>query len=136
MAHRHPDYPCFTREVCKRGILREPFRLIDVGVRGGIADHWLSFGDYLEAWGFDVLYEEGVGPLIEANDHPERLHYLNIGLGDIDGTRAFKFYPEIRRHLITLQAMPAMEWTIYCRMFPFVDWIAYTQTTQLVPSIL
>lgn len=94
MAHRHPDYPYFTREICKRGILREPFRLIDVGVRGGIANHWLNFGDHLHAWGFDVLYDEGVRPLIEANDHPERLRYLNVGLGDKDTVRAFKFYPD------------------------------------------
>jgi FkbM family methyltransferase len=66
---------------------------MDVGVRGGIANHWLNFGDHLHAWGFDVLYES-VGPLIEANEHPERLHYLNIGLGDQDTTRAFRFYPD------------------------------------------
>lgn len=94
MAHRHPDYPYFTREICKRGLLREAFRLVDVGVRGGIANHWLNFGDHLHAWGFDVLDEDGVRPLIEANPHPERLHYLNIGLGDEDATRAFKFYPD------------------------------------------
>jgi FkbM family methyltransferase len=93
MAHRHPDYAYFTREICKRGILQEPFRLIDVGVLGGIANHWLNFGDHLHAWGFDVL-EQAVRPLVEANEHPERLHYLNIGLGDEDTTRAFKFYPD------------------------------------------
>src|SRR5579884_2166938 len=91
MAHRHPEYPYFTREICRRGVLQEPFRLIDVGVRGGIGDHWYNFGDHLQAWGFDVLYEQGVAPLIEANEHPERLHYLNIGLGDEDATRAFRF---------------------------------------------
>lgn len=93
MAHRHPDYPYFTHEICKRGILREPFRLLDIGVRGGIANHWLNFGDYLHAWGFDVLHES-VAPLIEANRHPERLHYFNIGLGERDTTRAFRFYPD------------------------------------------
>jgi FkbM family methyltransferase len=93
MAHRHPDYPYFTREICKRGILREPFRLLDIGVRGGIANHWLNFGDYLHAWGFDVLHES-VAPLIEANSHPDRLHYFNVGLGEQDTTRAFRFYPD------------------------------------------
>ncbi len=94
MAHRHPDYPYFTREVCRRNLLQQPFRLIDVGVRGGIAEHWWNFGDHLEAWGFDVLYDEGVGPLIASNEHPDRLHYLNVGLAEEDGTRAFKFYPD------------------------------------------
>ena len=92
MAHRHPPHPYFTREVCRRGILQEPFRLIDVGVRGGIGEHWLHFGDHLHAWGFDPLYEQGVGPLIEANKYPERIHYLNFGIADEDGFRAFKFY--------------------------------------------
>jgi FkbM family methyltransferase len=68
--------------------------LIDVGVRGGIGEHWLHFGDHLHAWGFDPLYEEGVGPLIEANKHPERMHYLNLGLADEDGSRPFKFYAD------------------------------------------
>jgi FkbM family methyltransferase len=93
MAHCHPDYPYFTREICKRGILAEPFRLLDVGVRGGVANHWLNFGDHLHAWGFDVL-EESIRPLVEANEHPERLHYLSIGLGDEDTIRPFKFYPD------------------------------------------
>ena len=68
--------------------------MIDVGVRGGIGDHWFHFGDHLQAWGFDVLHEEGVAPLIAANKDPERLRYLNVGLGDEDCTRAFKFYPD------------------------------------------
>ena len=94
MAYRHPEYPYFTREICKRGILQEPFRLIDIGVLGGIGSHWFNFGDHLQAWGFDVLYEQGVKPLIEANPHPDRLHYLNIGLGEEDATKPFKWYPE------------------------------------------
>jgi FkbM family methyltransferase len=54
----------------------------------------LFFGDHLEAWGFDPLFEEGVGPLIAANKHPERIRYLNLGLGAEDGERAFRFIPE------------------------------------------
>jgi FkbM family methyltransferase len=94
MAHKHPHHPHFTVEVCRRGLLHEPFRLIDVGVRGGVGEHWLFFGDHLELWGFDPLLDQGVGPLIAANPHPERLHYLNVALGDKDETRHFKFYPE------------------------------------------
>jgi FkbM family methyltransferase len=94
MAHQHPDYACFTREICRRGILREPFRLIDAGVRGGVGTHWLAFGDHLHLWGFGVLEKEGISPLIATNPHPDRFHYFNFGLGDEDGVRAFKFYPE------------------------------------------
>jgi FkbM family methyltransferase len=94
MAHYHPAYPYFTISVCERGILQEPYRLVDVGVRGGLQSHWLFLGDHLEAWGFDPLYEEGVGPLIAANPHPERIRYFNFGLGDWDGERAFRFLPE------------------------------------------
>jgi FkbM family methyltransferase len=94
MAHTHPPYPFFTCEVTQRGILQEPFRLIDVGVRGGIGAHWKFFGDHLELWGIDPLYEGGVGPLIASNPHPDRFHYLNMGLGDADENRLFRFYPE------------------------------------------
>ena len=91
MAHRHPNLPLFTQWVCQKGILREPFRLVDVGVRGGLQDHWLFFGDHLQAWGFDPLLEEGVGPLIASNPAPDRIHYFNVGLGESDGVREFHF---------------------------------------------
>lgn len=94
MSHYHPIHPCFTINICERAILRENFRLIDVGVRGGLQDHWFFFGDRLEAWGFDPLYEEGVAPLIAANKHPDRLHYLNLALGEEDDKRPFRFISE------------------------------------------
>lgn len=94
MAHYFPPYAYFTNEICKRGILTESFRLIDVGVRGGIHDRWQTFGDHLEVWGFDALYEEGVGPLIAANKHPDRRRYLHCALGDKDEIRPFRYYPE------------------------------------------
>ncbi len=93
MAHNHPLHPFFTVEICRRGILREPLRLIDVGVLGGVGEHWLFFGDYLEVWGFDPL-EEAIAPLRAANKHPDRMHYFNIALGDKDEMRPFRFYPE------------------------------------------
>jgi FkbM family methyltransferase len=89
VAHRHPAYPFFTIWICERGILREPFRLVDVGVLGGIQDHWWFFGEYLEAWGFDALYEEGIEPLIAGNRYPERIRYFNFGVGEADGERPF-----------------------------------------------
>lgn len=94
MAHYSPPYPYFTNQICRRGILTESFRLIDVGVRGGIHDRWQAFGDHLEAWGFDALYEDGVAPLIAANKHPDRIRYLHLALGDKDEVRPFRYYPE------------------------------------------
>jgi FkbM family methyltransferase len=91
MVHFHPPYPTFTIKVCEKGILREPYRLIDVGVRGGLQDHWWFLGEHLEAWGFDPLFEEGVGPLIAANPFPNRIRYFNCGLSDEDGERDFCF---------------------------------------------
>ncbi len=94
MAHYFPPYPYFTNEICKRGILTESFRLIDVGVRGGFHDRWQAFGDHLELWGFDALYEDGVAPLIAANKYPGRIRYLHCALGDKDETRPFRYYRE------------------------------------------
>jgi FkbM family methyltransferase len=93
MAHNHPKHPFFTVEICRRGILQKPFRLIDVGVLGGIGAHWLFFGDHLEVWGFDPL-AEAIAPLTAANKHPDRMHYFNMALGDADDMRPFRFYPE------------------------------------------
>jgi Methyltransferase FkbM domain len=40
--------PVFCGEVVKRGLLSEPFRLLDLGARGGTPSQWLVFGDQLE----------------------------------------------------------------------------------------
>ena len=91
MAHYCPHYAYFTNEICKRGILTEGFRLIDVGVRGGLQDRWRAFGDFLEVWGFDALYEDGIAPLIASNKHPDRIRYLHCALGDKDELRPFRY---------------------------------------------
>jgi hypothetical protein len=40
--------PVFCGEVMKCGLLSEPFRLLDLGARGGTPSQWLVFGDQLE----------------------------------------------------------------------------------------
>jgi Methyltransferase FkbM domain len=40
--------PVFCSEVVKRGLISEPFRLLDLGARGGTPSQWLVFGDQLE----------------------------------------------------------------------------------------
>jgi len=94
MALARSTYPRFTIEVCRRNILREPFCLIDIGVRGGIGDQWIHFGDHLQILGFDPLFNDGVGPLIASNPHPDRWRYFNVALGDKDEIRPFKFLPD------------------------------------------
>ena len=39
--------PSFTRDVVARRLLATPFTLLDIGARGGIAEHWDVFGDQL-----------------------------------------------------------------------------------------
>jgi hypothetical protein len=40
--------PVFCGEVVRRNLLSEPFRLLDLGARGGTPSQWLVFGDQLE----------------------------------------------------------------------------------------
>lgn len=65
---------------------------MDIGVRGGVGEHWLFFGDHLELRGFDI--EDAIAPLVAANKHPDRFHYFGMCLGDKDETRPFRFYPD------------------------------------------
>jgi len=45
--------PVFCREVVGRGLLSEPFRLLDLGARGGTPWQWLVFEDQLEVISID-----------------------------------------------------------------------------------
>ncbi len=45
--------PVFCAEVVKRGLLSEPFRLLDLGARGGTPSQWLVFGDQFEVTSID-----------------------------------------------------------------------------------
>lgn len=88
MPHYTNARPGFTLMMC-RGILREPFRLIDVGVQGGIHDRWRAFGDHLQLWGFDAL-REVIESLSREPHDAARIRYFNIGLGNYDGERLFE----------------------------------------------
>ena len=45
--------PVFSSEVVERKLLTEPFRLLDLGARGGTPSQWLVFGDQLEVISID-----------------------------------------------------------------------------------
>lgn len=89
MIYDTPAYPAFTDWVVQNRLLREPFRLLDIGVQGGIHARWHWFGDYLEVIGFDALADV-IAELNEANPAPERIRYLHMGLGNEDGERLFQ----------------------------------------------
>jgi len=40
--------PQFTRDVVARGLLERPFTVLDIGARGGLAEHWQAFAGQLE----------------------------------------------------------------------------------------
>lgn len=89
MIYDTPEYPAFTDWIVENGYLREPFRLIDVGVQGGIHPRWNWLRNSLQLWAFDPL-PDVIEDLQAQNQAPERLHYLQMGLGDEDGLRAFQ----------------------------------------------
>jgi FkbM family methyltransferase len=88
MIYETPEYPAFTDWIVKNGLLREPLRLIDVGVLGDLHLRWKWLGDCLEAWAFDPL-PDVIEQLEAANQAPDRIHYYCLGLGNEDGERLF-----------------------------------------------
>jgi FkbM family methyltransferase len=89
MIYDTSEYPAFTDWIVENGFLYEPFRLIDVGVQGGIHSRWNWLREYLELWAFHPL-SDVIQQLSADNPAPERLHYFHMGLGDEDGTRPFQ----------------------------------------------
>src|SRR3984893_1509872 len=87
--NRNPE---FTKWVVSKGLLTEPFVLIDVGVHGGENIRWRPLGDCLVVHGFDPI-EEVVKDLTEANDDRPNRHYHCMALGNTDGEQAFYFNP-------------------------------------------
>src|ERR1700732_1224775 len=87
--NRNPE---FTKWVVSKGLLTEPFVLIDVGVQGGENIRWRPLGDCLVVHGFDPI-EEVVKDLTEANDDRPNRHYHCMALGNTNGEQAFYFNP-------------------------------------------
>jgi FkbM family methyltransferase len=72
-----------------RGLLHEPFRLVDIGVQDGVHTRWLALGDCLDVSGFDPL-PDVIEALKAANP---RHRYYAIGIGNEDGERLFERTP-------------------------------------------
>src|SRR5262245_3500928 len=82
----------FTKWVVSRGLLTEPFVLIDIGVQGGEHIRWRPLDDYLIVHGFDPI-EEVVQKLAEANKGRSNCHYHYMAVGNVDGEQKFYFNP-------------------------------------------
>jgi FkbM family methyltransferase len=82
----------FTKWVVSRGLLTEPFVLIDVGVQGGEEIRWRALDDYLIVHGFDPI-EEVIRELVEANKGRSNHHYHYMALGNADSEQEFYFNP-------------------------------------------
>jgi len=59
----------------------DPFMLLDIGVSGGIENHWTIFKDNLRAIGFDPAKDE-IKKLNLENTNPN-ISYLNVGIRDL-----------------------------------------------------
>jgi FkbM family methyltransferase len=82
----------FTKWAVSRGLVTEPFVLIDVGVQGGEHVRWRPLDDYLIVHGFDPI-EEVVQKLVEANKGRSNRHYHYMAVGNADGEQKFYFNP-------------------------------------------
>ncbi len=78
----------FTRWVTSKGILREPFSVVDVGVQGGPHERWNLLADYLVFHGFDAI-QEAIHELKGLNAGRPNLHFHNFAIGETDGERTF-----------------------------------------------
>lgn len=70
--------PLMTQFLVKEGVFRdEPFVIVDVGARGGLASHWDVLNPYMQAYCFEP--EEGECARLNASA-PAHLHYIPKGL--------------------------------------------------------
>ena len=54
----HLNYAApFTRWAVERGLMHQPFVVVDVGVQGGENPRWHVLGDHLVVYGFDAIEE-------------------------------------------------------------------------------
>jgi len=80
----------FTKWIVGKGLLREPFVVVDVGVQGGESLRWQFLGDYAIVHGFDAI-EEVVKDLRCQNSGDSTRVYHWIAAGSADEERVFYF---------------------------------------------
>jgi FkbM family methyltransferase len=82
----------FTKWVTAKGLLQEPFVVVDVGVQGGASVRWNLLDDYLVFHGFDAITEV-IDQLNRLNIHRPNRHFHNIAIGEADAEQVFYFNP-------------------------------------------
>ena len=87
----HLNYAApFTRWAVERGVMHQPFVVVDVGVQGGENPRWHVLGDHLVVYGFDAI-EEVINDLQRQSAGDRNRHYYWLAAGDADGERSFYF---------------------------------------------
>ena len=102
----------FTRWVVEKGVLHQPFVLIDVGVQGGENKRWQALGDHLVVHGLDPI-QEAIDELRRKAARRPNQRYHCLAAGSVDEARTFyvnaldsfssSFYPRAGRPLATEQ---------------------------------
>ena len=68
--------PRFTRDVVARRLLQTPLTLLDVGARGGIAEHWSVFGDQLDVVAIEPAEgEPGLAAFLSSKQGTATFHH-------------------------------------------------------------
>ena len=101
----HHDQVPFTRWVTSKGLLHEPFVVVDVGVQGGEHPRWGFLGDQVRVYGFDAI-SEAIDRITAAGVRPHRV-FRAMAIGNEDGEREFlvppnttaaSFYEQVTLH--------------------------------------
>ena len=101
----HHDQVPFTRWVTSKGLLHEPFVVVDVGVQGGEHLRWGLLGDQVRVYGFDAI-AEAIDRITAAGVRPHRV-FRAMAIGNEDGEREFfvpnnttaaSFYEQVTLH--------------------------------------
>jgi FkbM family methyltransferase len=101
----HHDQVPFARWVISKGLLHEPFVVVDVGVQGGEHLRWGLLGDAVRVYGFDAL-AEAIDRIKAAGVRPHRV-FRAMAIGNEDGEREFfvppnttaaSFYEQVTLH--------------------------------------
>jgi len=82
----------FTRWVTTKGLLREAFSVVDVGVQGGASVRWDLLDDHLVFHGFDAIAEV-IDELKQQNAGRTNRHFHAFAIGAADGEREFYVNP-------------------------------------------
>jgi FkbM family methyltransferase len=82
----------FTKWIVAKGLLQEPFVVVDIGVQGDASVRWNLLDDYLIFHGFDAIAEV-IDKLSRLNNHRPNRNFHNIAIGEADREQVFYVNP-------------------------------------------